>query len=120
VSSSDYVGIPVMEIGQVEQPNFDVGGDYEDEDDVDDMVEEDPIRYITAHVNGTSGAGKVVMAPDSVTRLEFFDAAAVALGLPGALTRMFTRSGAEIVDDMDAVLDGEELWLSEGGEFHHP
>jgi hypothetical protein len=126
---SAHVAIPVATTCSLKDSNFDavvgvsclVDNDMdEDYGEAEDDDGEEPPRYITAHVNGTSGAGTVVFAPDGMTRTEFFDAAATALGLPSMLNRMFTRSGGEIVADMDAVLDGEELWLSDGTEFFHP
>lgn len=89
------------------------GGDVED-------VEEDtgePDVEVVVYLNQSSVPGQRIKLPKSMNCEYFLCSAASKLGVPNQkLTRIFTRSGLE-VDTLDAVMDGEALWLSDGADF---
>jgi SHAQKYF class myb-like DNA-binding protein len=72
---------------------------------------------VVVHLNNSSLSGRRVALPESMNREEFLAMAANELGVPMlTLSRVFTRNGVE-VDTLDAVMDGEPLWLSDGADF---
>lgn len=72
---------------------------------------------VYVHLNNAPGKGVKVWIPENAEWNEFMPRAAAGLGVEGIVfSRMFTRSGAEI-EALDAVLDGEHVWLSDGAEF---
>eukprot|EP00177_Eucheuma_denticulatum_P004346 GFKZ01007899.1.p1 GENE.GFKZ01007899.1~~GFKZ01007899.1.p1 ORF type:complete len:481 (-),score=51.77 GFKZ01007899.1:229-1671(-) len=76
-----------------------------------------PKIRVTVHVNGREGGGKALMLPQTME--EFFHHAEDKLQIEGPLSRVFTRSGAEITL-LDEMCPDDTLWLSCGEDFMTP
>ena len=81
-----------------------------------------PAIYLSViiHRNGTSTEEGIRIAfPESMEIADFLTMAAMKLGVPTTLSRIFTRSGGEI-SSLDEIIQDDALWLSDGAEFSYP
>lgn len=115
------VTVPMADVGDLAGGliETEIGMEGSDGVDCEDVVDEtaEPDVEVVVFLNHSSVAGQRLALPKSMNCEEFLCTAACKLGVPSQkLTRMFTRSGLE-VDTLDSVMDGENLWLSDGADF---